>query len=356
MDDRSFDRMTRALGGASTRRGALAALLGLGAAAGAARGAGARKKCRPKCPAGQRCEQGTCVCTNGGAVCGASCCPLGQRCENGQCVAEPAPCLAAGERCKDTGRICCDGTVCASGQGGTGDIACYVPAGGACERSAECVFGSACQQGTCVADQPPPEPLNCAVCASGCPFTTIEAAVAAASYGNEIITIAAGVYRPAVSSGSRAAKWTGYLELPRPVTLQPCGNGAVVIDCPPSSIASCILATHQTGTVALDGLTLRGGNTTDIDPRFGVAVFNSSGDLTIRNCTVSGFSNGVWFSSTGTLTVDGGSFTGIGTGFTAGLQISGPNLAVCPNRPELDAFPVRCSPLNLFGVGCGCAG
>jgi len=178
VDQGSFDRLARILGGATDRRAglkaALGTLLGAGGAAAAleaearkGRGKDAgpeagkkkRRKCKPDCGSGYECVKGECVCPTG-VICGEACCRIGQVCEGDACIAEPEPvqCIPAGEPCKGVGRACCDGRVCASGQGGMTDVACYSPKTGACTTATDCVYGMACVSGRCA----PPAPAGLA--------------------------------------------------------------------------------------------------------------------------------------------------------------------------------------------------
>jgi len=196
VDQSSFDRLARLLGEARDRRAGLKAALGVvlggGAAVGALdvdvearrKGRGGRptgpdagkrkhrkKTCKPACGTGYDCvkagKQRVCDCATD-VVCGDACCRVGQVCKGGACVAEPEPaqCIPAGEPCKGVGRRCCDGRVCASGQGGMIDIACYSPKTGACATTADCVFGTSCQDGSCRPGLPGPTPVG-APCAAG---------------------------------------------------------------------------------------------------------------------------------------------------------------------------------------------
>jgi len=338
MDHRRFDTLARALGGASSRRAALGALLS-GLAAGAAAtdldAKRRRRRCDPACPAGQTCVKGTCTCANGGTLCGANCCAAGQTCQGGACV-DPLPqCLAFGAACKNAGVPCCDGTVCGSGQGGKGDVACHVPAGGRCERTAQCVFGSSCEAGTCVADpQPTPAPA-CAVCASGCPFSTIEAAVAAATVGNEIVTVAAGTYTLAALPQAPA-----YLDIVRPLTLRACVPGQpVVVVCPIGNGLpnDCVSATGPAAVVTVEGIEIQSRNPATGE-QSGVSVING-GSLTLRDVAVRGFYYGVYaYTSTSaqsTVTTSGtvsiatetvSGTSGIYAGSATAITIGGPLL------------------------------
>jgi len=164
MDHTEFDGIARALASATSRRGAVLAALGVlvGAALRPTETAAKRRKrrCTPRCAAGQRCVRGACRCDNGGAVCGAACCLVGQECRDGRCVSEPTPaCIPPDQACKNAGRPCCDGRVCASGQGGERDVACYVPKTGRCASTADCVYGTRCENGSChLLPQPEPTP------------------------------------------------------------------------------------------------------------------------------------------------------------------------------------------------------
>jgi len=189
MDDGRFDALTRVLGAARTRRGAIGALTALfgGAAVADAEGADSsknkhhhhrrhKKRCNPKCPAGQKCDRKTrsCFCQNGGSVCGANCCLPGTRCEGGQCtpLTPPATCHEFGTECAGDNIPCCGADLqCASGQGGKFDVACYKKADVACTADTECVYGTRCTGGKCTLIQPPPVPTcnssNCTGCCTG---------------------------------------------------------------------------------------------------------------------------------------------------------------------------------------------
>ena len=180
MDQDRFDQIARALGAGTTRRGGLRAAsggllsIGAGAAAldadakdkarGRADGAKRKHECGPDapCPTGFDCvKQGKkrrCACSTG-VVCDGACCPTGQVCQSGACVV-PTACVAPGEPCKGAGKPCCDGRTCASGQGGETDVACYVHKTGACASTADCVYGTACIDGRCGFDVPPPAALG----------------------------------------------------------------------------------------------------------------------------------------------------------------------------------------------------
>jgi len=185
MDDRSFDALTRALGGAATRRGAIAVLGAMLAGAGALETAAKRKRgrhrddathaagkrknrkrCTPACTGNLSCVRQQCVCET--ALCGAACCAAGQVCQRGRCAGAADLCHDLAESCGD-GTPCCDGLQCASGNGG-GPVACWPLPGGECEADAECAYGHHCAGGACVADPPPTvcTPSTCAAEGATC--------------------------------------------------------------------------------------------------------------------------------------------------------------------------------------------
>lgn len=104
MDRDRFDALSRAFGGAVTRRAGIGAALAgaLAVAAGTAPARAGRgtdtdtnsdanaakkkkKKCKPVCAPGYACVKGTCLCTTE-VVCGGTCCAEGQLCIGGACA------------------------------------------------------------------------------------------------------------------------------------------------------------------------------------------------------------------------------------------------------------------------------
>ena len=322
MDQRRFDDLTRLLGASGTRRGGLRAALGglLGVGMGAfaldaeARrqrhdDAGAdrrhrRKRCRPACTNGYECvkvgRKRACQCLSG-VTCSTACCQAGQVCQDGACVAPQPACIPFGETCKDTGRACCDNLVCASGQGGEDDVACWVRKTGRCATTAECVYGTVCTDGACVGlPQPEPEPL-CTVCASGCPHATIAGALADA--GLSTITVSTGVYKEP------------NLQIARSLTLEDCGDGPVTIDAMEQSRVLLVALPYEPeGTVGaqdidlivtIRGLALINGKPPAPDDN-GAGILDQSSSLTLERVTIANCSTtttGGGIQSTGQLTL-----------------------------------------------------
>ncbi|MFM9108170.1 MAG: right-handed parallel beta-helix repeat-containing protein [Chloroflexota bacterium] len=205
MDGRSFDRLTRLLAGRLTRRtGAGAALAGLAGLIGLPGAAtpetGARPRRRDDGPAGHapgekhdvddekrpcgpkasdnRCRKHKDCCTK---YCKKS--KKGGK-KSGRCR-----CIRAGKKCKD-GQKCCGGATCQNRKCTPMPVPPPGPtcgaAGVACTEDANCCTGLICEQGPCA-------PCVETVCASGCAFTDVNLAYAAATSGATIY-IGPGTY------------------------------------------------------------------------------------------------------------------------------------------------------------------
>lgn len=353
MDDRSFDAISRALGGGASRRAALAALLGLGAIAGAApidaKRRRRRKRCNPRCPEGQTCRKGQCACDDGGSVCGGACCIPGQSCEGGQCVG----CLALREPCTETALPCCPGLTCTRGQGGPDDIACLSPAGGACETGADCESESDCVAGVCTARDVPA--WGCTVCAYGCPHTTIEAAIAAASPG-AVVTVAPGTYAPAATAQGRDEY---ALKITTSLTLATCGyEGRATIVCPReiSRGLDCILV--RNATVTLERLDLVGPGS-DTETR-GIVVQTSQmafpppqgpAFARILDSSVRGVRTGFYSDAARVFIEDGLGISNI----VYGLDVDSLSTVTCTQPVDFyGAVGQRCRGSASTVWGCGC--
>jgi hypothetical protein len=154
MDGDRFDRLSRVLGGAATRRGVMTVLpallgLGLGEAVQAKRGtAGKRSKQRRvraedspqrKCKQADRpCSFDTHCCS--GTCCNKICCGPDQQCNlNGQCV------------CKPDNAAACAGRECGTATNNCGQTVSCGPLNGACPQGKVCGASGTCgyDAGTC---------------------------------------------------------------------------------------------------------------------------------------------------------------------------------------------------------------
>ena len=243
MDQESFDRIARLLGGAISRRrgfgvgAALAALAG-GAIApsaeakrerGEGRAPGATShKPKPAGPCGSgkvadnKCARDADCCTNicklknkgkdGKGRCRCqrknkpctediNCCSAaGQQmiCISGHCgFGAPAP-VPTGSPCDVDVDTCAEAAAsCVEYESGTpSGTYCLLPNGAACSGNAVCESDS-CASGICA--------TTCTVCASGCPYTTITGAFDNLPSGS-VISIAPGKYDETVEMDSTAAK------------------------------------------------------------------------------------------------------------------------------------------------------
>ncbi|MFM9105365.1 MAG: right-handed parallel beta-helix repeat-containing protein [Chloroflexota bacterium] len=243
MDQSSFDRIARVLGGAASRRAglraALGGLLGLSAAmpgmeadAKAAPGRDKRKDrkpAKPEGPCGDRsrkdnlctkdsqcctgyCKRGLknidgkgrCRCLKKNKACkpNQTCCGR-LSCSNGRCrgpIPTGQPCTA-GDTCADALATCTTYRL-----GAPAGTYCLLPDAAACGDDDAFCASSFCGAGVCA---------SCTVCAAGCPFPTISAAYAAASAG-AVIGIAPGAYDESIEG------------IDRDVTFRRCGRTGVV--------------------------------------------------------------------------------------------------------------------------------
>ena len=263
MEHDRFDRMARLLAASLSRRRQLAVLLGIGigaaseAAAGSTEAASRPGRGRPSAagPCGDgsdnHCKQDSDCCT-------------------GYCKR-----VAPGKRrcrCIDRGKKCAKGQTCC------GKLVC---------RNKRC--------------SPAVEPETCQVCASGCPHTTVAAAVAAAADG-AVIPIAAGTYP------------TAPIVLSRSVTLKACNDVAGVILSKVAASDTYMLQDEQAGSatrdVTLQGLTIEG---TDFFDTYGLVQSNGASNWTFTDCTFR-TSNTCVYVNSGDASFTGCTFTGCGSG------------------------------------------
>lgn len=186
-------------------------------------------------------------------------------------------CIALDQRCRKHGEPCCGGAKCRTLLGlplisgkcrcpqGTRECrgAC-IPESTCCADS-ECDAGEVCQDGVCGT------PAPCDVCASGCPFVSVQAALDAASNG-DTITICAGTYDETVT-------------IARDLTLSGAGDGEnpaanTILD---GAGAGTVLTIATGAAVTLKTLRVTGGNAD-----LGGGIYNDHGTLGLSGCTVSG--------------------------------------------------------------------
>jgi hypothetical protein len=226
-------------------------------------------------------------------------------------------CIALGNRCRKHGEPCCDGARCRTLLGlpllpgrcrcPEGTRAC----GGACIALDACCEADG--TGTC-----PP----CDVCASGCPFTSVQAAIDAAAPG-ETISICAGTY-------------TETLTIDKDLTLRGAGDGDGSGDSILRGPGTGSVVTISAGqTVALEHLRITGGDSDD-----GGGIFSLDANLTLSDCTVTGntarFGGGIE-SVRGTLTLNESTVNGnasIQGG--GGLFVDGANTTTLNNSTVSD--------------------
>jgi hypothetical protein len=217
MDGKHFDDLTRVVAGASSRRATLGLVAGsaLTAALASFDLAGARKKRKRK-------------------------------------KRKKKTCAKAGQPTSKKRKKCCQGLA----KNGTG--ICAAPC-----TPATCAGTNLCVDGTC---QP------CDVCASGCFFSSVQAAIAAASAG-ETIRVCPGIY-------------TGSLLIDQSLTLIGAGdgNGAGNTILHGTGTGAVVTTTSQT-QVTLRSLRITGGNAAS---SFGGGIASFSSPLELIACTVTG--------------------------------------------------------------------
>ncbi|MFN8591024.1 MAG: hypothetical protein U0031_06120 [Thermomicrobiales bacterium] len=219
------------------------------------------------CPQGQACDGGgQCICVPNcqGRVCGDDGC--GRTC--GECVADrvctnQGACVCRFESCNDA--CCGEGEVCRNGACGVCIPSCDGQqcgsdgCGGSCGT---CPAGQFCQFGVCLE-------RICDVCATGCPFTSVQAAIDAAPAGGTV-TVCPGTY-PAAFTIRKNLELVGAGDGARGTILQGSGT-APVIEIP------------RGVTVTLRKLRITGGRNEQGDAG---GVWNK-GIATVRDCTVTG--------------------------------------------------------------------
>ncbi len=153
----------------------------------------------------------------------------------------------------------------------------------------------------------PPAPLNCTVCADGCPYATIEEAVVAEPAGS-VITIAPGTYNPP------STKSGAFIEVNHELSLVACDpQDRPIIETVTNRGDHSVIYVHNPNyeadpfDVLIDGIIFRDG--TDV-----AAISTTFAlDFTMRNCTVEGFQMlnlpVAYFQNIGSVLVDDCTFT-----------------------------------------------
>ncbi|MDH5505172.1 MAG: hypothetical protein OEY98_14240, partial [Acidimicrobiia bacterium] len=110
------------------------------------------------------------------------------------------------------------------------------------------------------------------VCASGCDFTTIQAAVSVAAPSGDVITVGPGTYAESVFVGSQT------------LTIESTGGAAVTTIQAPASNTNIV--TVNIGNLTLDGFTVTGASITGQANPGGIFVNNTSGTITVRDSII----------------------------------------------------------------------
>jgi predicted outer membrane repeat protein len=242
MDQTQFDRIARLLGGAVSRRAgigaALAALTGSRIAADAdAKNKGTGRKPGTEGPCGNGKRKAN-ICTKNSDCC------------TGLCNTK------AGKKNKD----------------GKGRCRC-IQNGKACKSSKNCCNTLTCNDGVCGSVAPE----TCLVCASGCPYSTVDAAWAATADGGTI-SVDAGTYPTAI-------------EIDKSMTVEACnGVTGVILEYVPGEDAI-----FWDPGVALHAVTLKGLTLEEVGTNFEGLLVSLSGFVTLdaTDCTFRNASNGI---------------------------------------------------------------
>ncbi len=226
MDGGTFDHLTRRLAGRLTRRVGLAGALGALAGGKALDAAGRARERTRRHPGGS-----------------------GARRHDAEVIDEKKPCgpTAAENKCRKDKDCCTNYCEPPKGNAKTGRCRCIKPSK-KCKNGQTCCGGGTCQKGRC-------QEATCTVCESGCPFTSVNDAYAAAEPG-ATITIAAGT-------------WTTGIIVDKDATLTACDDsGEVILQADGAVLAldsySYVIVEDGVSstpyTVTLDNLTLSGAD------------------------------------------------------------------------------------------------
>ncbi|MFM9107861.1 MAG: right-handed parallel beta-helix repeat-containing protein [Chloroflexota bacterium] len=214
----------------------------------------------------------------------------------------PWPAGPGGPKRKDNvckrDRDCCTG-YCRTRRGATAGNCRCVKVGAACKAGQQCCSGSVCFKGSCVRNQPA---KICAVCASGCAHTSVNAAYAAAAPG---ATIAIG-----------AGTWPTGIEVTKSMRIIACEGADEVILTPDGSVTDSYalpaIIVEKSGdttpyTITLDGLTFKGSGK-DNGESLIYAPYGGSVSFRVLNCAFSDAYTGLNIGD-GAHTVQGSTFT-----------------------------------------------
>jgi hypothetical protein len=259
MDDLRFDAALRALNAGTTRRRGLAAAAGL-LLGGFVVDAGAADRKRPE-------REGPCGDRSG---------------KDNRCTKDKECCTGVCNR--KIGRCRC------------------LQRGAACTSDENCCGTTRCKKGICGTPKD-----ACTVCASGCQYGTIQAAVDAAKTG------------AVISIGVKSGGYAENVSVTKSLTLQGC-KGTPTIN-PASGIGVEIPFTDgESRQVTLRGLRLQGSGVagTGVKANMGFTSTGGAFDITLDGLTVDGwgdpagsdsYSGGVILNVAGSVTVTGGTFT-----------------------------------------------
>ena len=142
------------------------------------------------------------------------------------------------------------------------------------------------------------------VCASGCNYSTIQAAVTAAAAAGSTLNISAGTYKERVS-------------ISKSLTLVGAGVGQTIVD---GSAGGSVFTIASGATVSISGMTIQNGKA-----GYGAGIYNS-GTLTVNNCKVTG--------NAGTCT--GGAFEPCGGGIYSNYSLTVQNSSIDHNTAVSD--------------------
>ncbi|MFM9107205.1 MAG: right-handed parallel beta-helix repeat-containing protein [Chloroflexota bacterium] len=217
-------------------------------------------------------------------------------------ASEKRPCgpKASDNLCKKHGDCCTK--YCKKGKGGKASRCRCVKRGKKCKNGQTCCGGATCVNKRCTP--------RCTVCASGCAYTTVNAAYAAAAPG-AVITIGSGTYPTEVL-------------VTKDITLQACGGATDVVLTPTRTTQTpdsyyVVIGEDQADTttkhaVTLDGLRFAGTAVTGIDDEVMIYSYtNGTVSWTVRGCTLTGGIGGL-YALNGTQVIEDSTFTGCSYG------------------------------------------